>query len=47
MSELVIVLVLAFVAGILAAVEVTRTRGQDLGAWAVLALAVAIVVDRL
>ena len=47
MSELVIVLVLAIVAAILAAVELTRTRGQDLGSWGLLVLAVALIVDRL
>jgi uncharacterized membrane protein YfcA len=43
-SELVIVLVLAIVAGILAGVELARTRGQDLISWGVLLLAVALVV---
>lgn len=47
MSELVIVLVLAIVAGVLAGVELARTRGQDLLSWAVLLLAVSILVDRL
>jgi uncharacterized membrane protein YfcA len=43
-SELVIVLVLSIVAGILAGVELARTRGQDLISWAVLLLAVALIV---
>jgi hypothetical protein len=46
-TELVVVLVLAIIAAVLAGVEITRTRGQDLLSWAVLAVALAIIVDRL
>lgn len=47
MSDIVIVLVLAIVAAILAAVELMRTKGQDLAAWAILLIALALLVDRL
>jgi uncharacterized membrane protein YfcA len=46
-TELVVVLVLTIIAAVLAGVEITRTRGQDLLSWAVLAVALALIVDRL
>jgi hypothetical protein len=46
-SELVIVLVLAIIACVLSGIELARTKGQDLISWAVLAIAVAVIVDRL
>jgi hypothetical protein len=47
MSEIVVVLVLAIVAAVLAGVELARTRGQDLISWAVLLVALALVVRAL
>jgi hypothetical protein len=45
MSDAVIVLVLALVAALITGLELIRTRGQDLTCWAVLALAIAMIVD--
>ena len=47
MSDFIIVLVLAIGAAFLAGIELFRTRAQDLIAWAVLALALAVIVERL
>jgi len=46
-SVLVIVLVLGLLAALIAGVLLVRTRGADLLSWAVLALAFAVIVDRL
>ena len=47
MSDYVFVVALAFIAGVLAIIELSRTRFQDLLAWAVLLLGLAVLVDRL
>jgi hypothetical protein len=47
MNDLIVVVVLAIIAGTLATVELIRTKGQDLIAWAVLLLAIALVADKL
>ena len=44
--ELVVLLALVVIAAMFAAIELTRTRGQDLVAWAILALALAVLWDR-
>jgi hypothetical protein len=46
-SDWLVVLVLALLAFLVSAVEVYRTRGQLSLAWATLALALAVLVDRL
>ena len=47
MSDYIIVIVLAIIAGTLAATNLIRSKGQDLVSWAVLLLALALLVDRL
>ena len=47
MSDFVIVLVLVIIAALLAGMDLIRTRGQMFVSWAVLALALAILVDKL
>ena len=47
MSDFVIVLVLVLLAALLAGIELLRTKGQGLGAWAILVIALAILVDKL
>ena len=47
MRDFVVVLTLALLAGLIALMELLRSRWQDLGAWAVLLLALALIVDRL
>jgi cytochrome b subunit of formate dehydrogenase len=47
MSDYLIVLVLALVAALVSGIDIYRTKGQALTPWAVLALAVAVLVDRL
>lgn len=47
MSDYIVVIVLALIAGTIAAVELIRTKGQALTDWAVLLLALALLVDRL
>lgn len=44
--ELVIVLALVVLAAMFAGIELVRTRGQDAVAWGVLALAIAIIVEK-
>ena len=44
--ELVVLLALVVIAAMFAAIELTRTKGQDLIAWAILALALAVLWDR-
>jgi hypothetical protein len=44
--ELVVLLALVVIAGMFAAIELARTKGQDLIAWAILALALAVLWDR-
>ena len=46
MPELVVVLALVVIAAMFAGIELVRTRGQDLVAWAVLAIAIAITWER-
>lgn len=43
----VVVIVVAIVAATIAAGELVRTKGQAMLAWAVLLLALAVLVDRL
>lgn len=47
MSDPLVVIVVAIIAGTLAATELIRSKGQALLAWAVLLLALAVLVDRL
>jgi len=47
MSDFVIVLVLVLLAALLAGVELVRSKAQDMNAWAILVLALAILVDKL
>lgn len=47
MDDLIVVVVLAIIAGTLAAVELIRSKGQALLAWAVLLVALALVADKL
>ena len=44
--ELVVLLALVVLAAMFATIELTRTKGQDVVAWAVLALALAVLWDR-
>jgi hypothetical protein len=46
-SDFVIVLVLVLLAALLAGIELVRTRGQAMMPWAILVLALAILVDKL
>lgn len=47
MSEFVLVLVLAILAGLIALIALLQSKWQDMGAWAILLLALALIVDRL
>jgi|RhiMethySRZTD1v2_1073278.scaffolds.fasta_scaffold578470_2 hypothetical protein len=47
MSDFVIVLVLVLLAALLAGVELVRSKAQDMNAWAILVLALAVLVDKL
>lgn len=47
MNDLIVVVVLAIIAGTLAVVELIRSKGQALTDWAVLLLALALVADKL
>ena len=47
MSDFIVIVVLAIIAGTIAAVELIRSKGQALISWAVLLLALAVLVDRL
>lgn len=42
-----VVIIAAIVAATIAAMELARTKGQQLLAWAVIILAVAVLIDRL
>jgi hypothetical protein len=46
-SDFVIVLVLVLLAALLAGVELVRSKAQDMNAWAILVLALAVLVDKL
>lgn len=46
MSELVIVLVLAVISAVLAGIELARTKGQSLTCWGLLALALAVIIEK-
>jgi hypothetical protein len=46
-SEWFIVITLALIAVVLAGIELVRSKGQNLTAWAVALLAVAVIVERL
>jgi len=47
MSDFVIVLVLVLLAALLAGIALVRSRAQDMNAWAILMLALAVLVDKL
>jgi hypothetical protein len=47
MSDYIVIIVLAIIAGTIAAVELIRSKGQALSDWAILLLALALLVDRL
>lgn len=47
MSDYLVVVVTAIIAATIAGMELLRSKGQALLAWAVLLLALAILVDRL
>jgi hypothetical protein len=47
MSDFIVVIVLVLIAALLAGITLLRNRGQELLPWAVLALALAVLVDRL
>lgn len=44
--ELVVLLALVVIAAMFAGIELARTKGQSVIAWAVLALALAVIWDR-
>ena len=47
MSDPLVVIVVAIIGATIAAVELIRSKGQMLLAWAVLLLALAVLIDRL
>jgi len=46
MSDFVIVLALVLLAALLAGIELVRTKGQNMNAWATLVIALALLVDQ-
>jgi hypothetical protein len=47
MNDFIVVVVLAIIAGTLAVVDLIRSKGQALLAWAVLLIALALAADKL
>lgn len=46
MSDFVVILVLVLLAALLAIIELFRSRGQNMNAWAILALGLALLVEQ-
>jgi hypothetical protein len=46
MSDFVIVLALVLLAAMLAGIELVRSKAQNMNAWAILVLALALLVDQ-
>jgi hypothetical protein len=46
-SDPLVVIVVAIIAGTIAAIELIRTKGQEMLAWAVFLLSLAVLIDRL
>jgi hypothetical protein len=45
-SDFILVLALVMLAALLAGIELIRTRGQNMNAWATLVIALALLVDQ-
>lgn len=46
MSDFILVLALVLLAALLAGIELIRTRGQNMNAWATLVLALALLINQ-
>ena len=46
MSDFILILALVLLAALLAGIELIRTRGQNMNAWATLVLALALLINQ-